>query len=567
MMALARFIPLILTLGTIPGLASQLLDRASFDWEPLSRLAIQDRGRLKPLDSFARESVLYVTGKRKWRGAEPTETVFGWLAAFENEWQNEAFVLVDYGPLREALGLAEDRKHFTPSELVENERLGRFAREIQEKSQAQEALTPIEKKANEVHNRIGLIRGVASGQLMTVLPDPRSKDGDWFSLAALTEQGGSLPYPPEKRETLALAVESLVGSFFKADAAGWKEASIRFVSAVKDLGPEVYPAESTLALELHYNRLRPFHWSWLVYALAFVLLVSSVVTGKRGARVGGIAALAAGLFLHTYGFVVRCLVSGRPPVTNMYESVIWVTWGCVVFAFAIYARYKRPAILAASSVFAVVGLVLADNVPFVLDPNIHPLEPVLRSNFWLTIHVLTITLSYAAFALSLCLGNVVIGVHAFKPKAIERMQEYSLYMYRAMQIGVILLAAGTILGGVWADYSWGRFWGWDPKEVWALTALLLYLAVLHGRFTGWLRGFGFAAATVVSFLGVLMAWYGVNFVLGVGLHSYGFGTGGQGWILTYIFLQLAFIGFGYARHLQAKREGLRDAAIFPKGQR
>ncbi|MCB0403803.1 MAG: cytochrome c biogenesis protein CcsA [Bdellovibrionales bacterium] len=137
-------------------------------------------------------------------------------------------------------------------------------------------------------------------------------------------------------------------------------------------------------------------------------------------------------------------------------------------------------------------------------------------------------------------------------------------MYRSIQFEVVLLAAGTILGGVWADYSWGRFWGWDPKEVWALIALLLYVAVLHGRFTNWLRGFGFAAVTVISFLGVLMAWYGVNFVLGAGLHSYGFGSGGIAYVLVYLAVQVAFILFAYGRH---RSSGNAGAAIFPKGHR
>ncbi len=101
----------------------------------------------------------------------------------------------------------------------------------------------------------------------------------------------------------------------------------------------------------------------------------------------------------------------------------------------------------------------------------------------------------------------------------------SNFIYRAMQVGVLLIAAGTILGGVWADYSWGRFWGWDPKEVWALITLLVYLIPLHGRFAGWVSTFGLVAASVVCFLSVIMAWYGVNFVLGVGLHSYGFVEG------------------------------------------
>src|SRR5690606_11379077 len=118
-----------------------------------------------------------------------------------------------------------------------------------------------------------------------------------------------------------------------------------------------------------------------------------------------------------------------------------------------------------------------------------PLVPVLRSNFWLTVHVLTITLSYGAFTLALGIANIALGFYLLKPKAKEKIDRLNFFTYRAIQIGVVLLAAGTLLGGVWANESWGRFWGWDPKEVWALIALLGYLALLHGRFVGWVRGF------------------------------------------------------------------------------
>src|SRR5207248_10900546 len=121
-----------------------------------------------------------------------------------------------------------------------------------------------------------------------------------------------------------------------------------------------------------------------------------------------------------------------------------------------------------------------------------------------------------------------------------RIKPLSNFIYRTMQVGVLLIAAGTILGGIWADYSWGRFWGWDPKEVWALITLLVYLIPLHGRFAGWVNTFGLVVASVVCYLSVVMAWYGVNFVLGVGLHSYGFVEGGsQGIMAVIIFGVLA----------------------------
>ena len=115
-----------------------------------------------------------------------------------------------------------------------------------------------------------------------------------------------------------------------------------------------------------------------------------------------------------------------------------------------------------------------------------------------------------------------------------QVKPLSNFIYRTMQVGVLLIAAGTILGGVWADYSWGRFWGWDPKEVWALITLLVYLIPLHGRFAGWVSTFGLVVASVVCFLSVVMAWYGVNFVLGVGLHSYGFVEGGSQGVMSMI---------------------------------
>jgi ABC-type transport system involved in cytochrome c biogenesis permease subunit len=127
----------------------------------------------------------------------------------------------------------------------------------------------------------------------------------------------------------------------------------------------------------------------------------------------------------------------------------------------------------------------------------------------------------------------------------------SNFVYRAMQVGVLLIAAGTILGGVWADYSWGRFWGWDPKEVWALITLLVYLIPLHGRFAGWVSTFGLVAASVGCFLSVIMAWYGVNFVLGVGLHSYGFVEGGSQGIMLVILSGMLSLPFsaGWRRYL------------------
>jgi ABC-type transport system involved in cytochrome c biogenesis permease subunit len=212
-----------------------------------------------------------------------------------------------------------------------------------------------------------------------------------------------------------------------------------------------------------------------------------------------------------------------------------------IFSFILELVYRRRVIAIGGAVVAVMATIVADAMPMEYGNAIRNLTPVLRSNYWLTIHVLTIVSSYAAFALALVLGNIVLGQFIYGKSDAAVIRTNLLFTYRAVQIGVLLVAAGTILGGLWADVSWGRFWGWDPKEVWALIVLLTYLALLHGRYAGWIKQFGTAAGAVICFTAVLMSWYGVNFVLGAGLHSYGFNTGGQGYVASFVLCQWAYV--------------------------
>jgi ABC-type transport system involved in cytochrome c biogenesis permease subunit len=240
----------------------------------------------------------------------------------------------------------------------------------------------------------------------------------------------------------------------------------------------------------------------------------------------------------------------------MYESIIWVGLGTTVFGMILEAVYKKRYIALASTAMATIALLASDIAPTVVDGSIKPLEAVLKSNLWLTIHVLPITLSYAAFTLAAGIGNIglwsyIKGTHE---KDREKLNLLNLYAYKAIQIGVLLVTAGTIMGGVWADYSWGRFWGWDPKETWALIVDLVYLAVLHARFTGLVRTFGILASSVVCYASVIMAWYGVNFVLGEGLHSYGFGHGGVEYAAVAVSLQFLYVAIAGMRYRSNKHQ-------------
>lgn len=211
--------------------------------------------------------------------------------------------------------------------------------------------------------------------------------------------------------------------------------------------------------------------------------------------------------------------------------------------------------------------------------TINPLMPVLRNNFWLLIHVLTITASYGAGALAWGLSNIAMAYYLFgtyrKPvrpstesvagghslvagmkaptkrfpaRAPEACATLAAFSYKAIQVAVLMLAVGTILGGLWAAVSWGRFWGWDPKEVWALISLLVYLVVLHGRYAGWTGNFALHVGAILGATSILMAWYGVNYLLDFGKHSYGRGSGGTWIVLTAVAVNWAYVGAAAIRY-------------------
>jgi ABC-type transport system involved in cytochrome c biogenesis permease subunit len=191
--------------------------------------------------------------------------------------------------------------------------------------------------------------------------------------------------------------------------------------------------------------------------------------------------------------------------------------------------------------------------------------PILRDNFWLAVHVVTIMTSYASAAIALILGNIALGYYLFgryrstagadgQIRSVGRRPPEACavlagFTYTAIQITVLLLTAGTILGALWADKAWGRFWGWDPKEVWALVSLLVYILILHARYVGWSGDFGMAVAAVLGATAVLFTYYGVNFLLNAGMHSYGSGSGGKWQVVSVVGLEWFFLAAAATRYM------------------
>jgi ABC-type transport system involved in cytochrome c biogenesis permease subunit len=249
------------------------------------------------------------------------------------------------------------------------------------------------------------------------------------------------------------------------------------------------------------------------------------------------------VLIPTVWFLPRVVLSSVVSVLTVPAS-----WQQGVLSQRLSEVYARRSFGLVVTAVAFAGTFIAWFFP-IPGKQFSPLQPVLRDNFWLTIHVLTIVSSYAAGALAWGLGCLSLGYYLLGRyrdgrtgrKAPEATVALAGFIYKAMQVAVLLLAAGTILGGLWADVSWGRFWGWDPKEVWALVSLLAYLIILHGRYIGWIGDFGLAAGSVLGAAVIGMSWYGVNFLLGAGLHSYGFGQGGQTEFFSFLILNLLLL--------------------------
>lgn len=529
------------------------LDLSSADGIP-----VLSGGRIKPLLVAATEGTQGIRGRAGLtRDLGPMRSWFA-LALYGDTLSRQPLVFCANKLLRTELGLDPAGQFASFEELAANPRLRQLTETADAKDREKLRLDALEKAARETARRLEKFAEARAGTGWRLLPGPAGHEGLW----RLPQE---IPAEEMATNPALLARTTAVRGLLLAFAAGDQA---RFDSAARELsghgilipelsnlgeGESLRTRAEHVSAELLLVHLRPFRWAWVLLMLGFLaawVAQSSATSAPRSARRFTIgAAVCAGLafVLLVAGFALRVYVSGRAPVTNMYETTLWVGFGAVLFGLPIAWIYRSRSILAAVLAAGWVVFVLADNLPTVLDPSIKPLVPVLRNNFWLTLHVLTVTISYAAFLVAMAIGNLGLA-QVFRKDSKAFQKELSHYTYRAMQLGVLLLIAGIILGGIWADYSWGRFWGWDPKETWSLIAALGYLMVLHGRFSGWVRVFGTLMGSVLAFFGVIMAWYGVNFILASGLHSYGFSEGGATAMGVFVAVQGGFALVCYQRH-------------------
>jgi cytochrome c-type biogenesis protein CcsB len=538
-------------------------DAPKLDFKEWGLLAVQDGGRRKPMDTLARETLVRLTGHRDvtafGRTWEANDFMLSMLLD-THDWRKEPILLIGFRPLVQKLGLDAARKQFSYMDLAHASVLGGLVSEAHQTRDAGDKPDRLHQEAESVAGRLALFDQVEKGDIFLLVPAPTDVKKAWVlppDFAAFYTQDQFAP--------ATAALQALAAAYMAGDAFQFASHAHELRLALRSLAPAIYPSEEALGREYFYNHLRPFDLAALSYAIALLLLGIAAWFSVRNPWLNrlGIVATLCGLGFHITGMALRCMIGGRPPVTNMYESMIWVASGVLIFSLIFFLRYRTVVYLLAALPISLSLLLIVGQMSLLLPENIDPLVPVLRNNYWLTIHVLTITLSYAAFALAMGFGHILLFRYLRQPAAAHGDKAMHFWLYRVLQLGVLLLAAGTILGGVWANYSWGRFWGWDPKETWALITLLCYIVVLHGRIAGWWTDFGLALGSVLCFLAVVMAWYGVNFVLGTGLHSYGFGVGGESYVMTAVGLDLIYVGAATTRYLRSRPRTQRTSDLAP----
>lgn len=557
----------------------------------IDELPVLHRNRVKPFAVAANESLIAVTNRGSWKDADgqrwgATELALDALVR-PGYWAQQAVVAIDFLPLREALGLSErrvslaalavpevsavlsdslarDRERRTTGRVVTWSRVDDEALQLLGRIRTWEAmlhgeqysLVPLVHTAEQADWALGLRLGQPARAWQVELLEAQAdwaRSGEhypsalafmqerriWLDLADLALRPDPLLTTRPDSDTL-LAVAAAFGAA-PTDATAAQPLAEHLHALGADL-PH-YPTTGAITSELRYIALKPFTWTWICYFLGGLLTAVAMVRlpGQDRVRTGwllaGMVVTTIGVLWNVVGFGYRLSISPWGAVTNLYETVVYVALVVAVLGLGMALRYRKPIYALAGGFGAGLCALVGQVMPPDLGQHIGPLQPVLRSQFWLWVHVKVIVASYGAFLLAWVLGNVALSRAAWKREAVSAAM--GQIIYRCLQIGVVLIIAGTLLGAVWADQAWGRFWGWDPKEVWALVVILVYLIPLHLRLIGAVRASGLAAWSVYGFGAVIFSWYGVNFLLGAGLHSYGFGTGGQGIVLSLCAAQLA----------------------------
>ncbi len=376
--------------------------------------------------------------------------------------------------------------------------------------------------------------------LSSVLVVPPLKDGhdhhEWSGMgAALMDMARGERLPDAVKFYAVMA-----SGFRSSDATRFNGALADYQTALaKDYAKEAKKG----GLEAFFNKMEPFYRSNVMYVAALLLGLTFWIVPSEAFRRSAVWLIGLGFIIHTVGLVFRIVLEGRPPVTNLYSSAIFIGWGSIILGLGLERLYKDAVGIVVASFMGFVTLVVAHNLALGGD-TLHMLEAVLDTNFWLATHVVIVTLGYAATFVAGLLAIIFILRGFFTGRLAEGARKSLARMtYAILCFATLFSFVGTVLGGIWADQSWGRFWGWDPKENGALMIVLWNALILHARWGGMVKERGIAVLAIGGNIMTAWSWFGTN-MLGIGLHSYGFNDAGFKWLMFFITTQVLLIVVG-----------------------
>jgi ABC-type transport system involved in cytochrome c biogenesis permease subunit len=438
---------------------------------------------------------------------------------------------IDHPEVRALIGQADSReKAFTASELAphleEVERQARLAFQVDSKE-----WSLFQRRVVALHEHAALVARFPAHDLVREAPPP-APGGEWGTLADVGRAAIDRP--------LMLRWGAIFRAHEEGDAAAFDRAVADYAALVAERAPG---AASIAGFEATFNRLEPFYLAIVLYVLVFILASLSWLGRTRLLVRAACGVLALALVIHTGGLVARVYLMGRPPVTNLYSSAIFIGWGAALFSAGLERLFRNSLGLVAAATIGFTTLLVAQGLSTDGD-TMAMLQAVLDTNFWLATHVVVVTLGYASTFLAGLLAILYIVRGALTTtldrEAAKSMQQM---VYGVVCFSILFSFVGTILGGLWADQSWGRFWGWDPKENGALLIVLWNAIVLHARWGGLVKQRGLMVLAVFGNVVTAWSWFGTN-MLGVGLHSYGFMESALVWLAVFMVTQLAIMGVG-----------------------
>jgi ABC-type transport system involved in cytochrome c biogenesis permease subunit len=534
-------------------IASALLQAEGSFLEPFRRMLILENGRQKPVDTFARNLLKQFSGRSTFSGQEASS----WLARVlftPGQTLNDKIFLVNHPDVPAAIGISgQGRQRYSflqiNSGLERLQQLAMQADQLDEKNRSVVENEIIRLYVNaSIYNSLlnacsfalspesPLPEGkIIAAPILAIIPLTDAKTKKWLSPGEIIDTP-SLKLPDLNLEITILA--KAARAFATDHYQDFSQAITAFNHSIQRRRQQG-SGNKKILLEIFYNQLDPFFKAQLAYGLALIFLLFSLLFSSKLVPKFSLLFLLLGLLSHSSGLIVRMIIMNRPPVTNLYETFVFVAWTGVLLGIILELFQKKTLGIMAGSVAGLLFLLIAGRYSLEGD-TMGMLAAVLDSNLWLTTHVVTISAGYAGCIIAGIIGHVYIVHQLLYPNDTVFRSRTARSLYAVLAFGLVFTFIGTVMGGIWADQSWGRFWGWDPKENGALLIILWCAILFHARLAGIIGQLGMAVGTIVSVITVVLAWFGVN-LLGVGMHSYGFTSGVARWLLLFVGAELFFI--------------------------